>query len=246
MIEFITTHILVNLIHSVETRDTETIAISIPSFKLRKQVLEQLVDIIENQYQHIEDKDKYSTVKYIFKVKQRGREIETNNPTNFLSKDIIRPDLEYIKLILQSDPIKIDVGIHFDISNSSSINVEGNESNDVESISRRLEKVFDNPDIKSFNYIFHSKKKWLIYIPIGLVLAIVNAITYPLLILKIIYSISWMFLISLILDLLFGRLYPRIEIEEIKEIKIRKFIWWSLVAIGSAEAAKYIWLILPH
>jgi hypothetical protein len=230
----------------VETRDTETIAISIPSFKLRKQVLEQLVDIIENQYQHIEDKDKYSTVKYIFKVKQRGREIETNNPTNFLSKDIIRPDLEYIKLILQSDPIKIDVGIHFDISNSSSINVEGNESNDVESISRRLEKVFDNPDIKSFNYIFHSKKKWLIYIPIGLVLAIVNAITYPLLILKIIYSISWMFLISLILDLLFGRLYPRIEIEEIKEIKIRKFIWWSLVAIGSAEAAKYIWLILPH
>ena len=164
MIEFITTHILVNLIHSVETRDTETIAISIPSFKLRKQVLEQLVDIIENQYQHIEDKDKYSTVKYIFKVKQRGREIETNNPTNFLSKDIIRPDLEYIKLILQSDPIKIDVGIHFDISNSSSINVEGNESNDVESISRRLEKVFDNPDIKSFNYIFHSKKKWLIYI----------------------------------------------------------------------------------
>jgi hypothetical protein len=246
MIEFITTHILVNLIHSVETRDTETIAISIPSFKLRKQVLEQLVDIIENQYQHIEDKDKYSTVKYIFKVKQRGREIETNNPTNFLSKDIIRPDLEYIKLILQSDPIKIDVGIHFDISNSSSINVEGNESNDVESISRRLEKVFDNPDIKSFNYIFHSKKKWLIYIPIGLVLAIVNAITYPLLILKIIYAISWMFLISLILDLLFGRLYPRIEIEEIKEIKIRKFIWWSLVAIGSAEAAKYIWLILPH
>jgi hypothetical protein len=230
----------------VETRDTETIAISIPSFKLRKQVLEQLVDIIENQYQHIEDKDKYSTVKYIFKVKQRGREIETNNPTNFLSKDIIRPDLEYIKLILRSDPIKIDVGIHFDISNSSSINVEGNESNDVESISRRLEKVFDNPDIKSFNYIFHSKKKWLIYIPIGLVLAIVNAITYPLLILKIIYSISWMFLISLILDLLFGRLYPRIEIEEIKEIKIRKFIWWSLVAIGSAEAAKYIWLILPH
>jgi hypothetical protein len=230
----------------VETRDTETIAISIPSFKLRKQVLEQLVDIIENQYQHIEDKDKYSTVKYIFKVKQRGREIETNNPTNFLSKDIIRPDLEYIKLILQSDPIKIDVGIHFDISNSSSINVEGNESNDVESISRRLEKVFDNPDIKSFNYIFHSKKKWLIYIPIGFVLAIVNAITYPLLILKIIYSISWMFLISLILDLLFGRLYPRIEIEEIKEIKIRKFIWWSLVAIGSAEAAKYIWLILPH
>jgi hypothetical protein len=246
MIEFITTHILVNLIHSVETRDTETIAISIPSFKLRKQVLEQLVDIIENQYQHIEDKDKYSTVKYIFKVKQRGREIETNNPTNFLSKDIIRPDLEYIKLILQSDPIKIDVGIHFDISNSSSINVEGNESNDVESISRRLEKVFDNPDIKSFNYIFHSKKKWLIYIPIGFVLAIVNAITYPLLILKIIYAISWMFLISLILDLLFGRLYPRIEIEEIKEIKIRKFIWWSLVAIGSAEAAKYIWLILPH
>lgn len=246
MIEFITTHILVNLIHSVETRDTETIAISIPSFKLRKQVLEQLVDIIENQYQHIEDKDKYSTVKYIFKVKQRGREIETNNPTNFLSKDIIRPDLEYIKLILRSDPIKIDVGIHFDISNSSSINVEGNESNDVESISRRLEKVFDNPDIKSSNFIFHSKKKWLIYIPIGLVLAIVNAITYPLLILKIIYSISWMFLISLILDLLFGRLYPRIEIEEIKEIKIRKFIWWSLVAIGSAEAAKYIWLILPH
>jgi hypothetical protein len=246
MIEFITTHILANLIHSVETRDTETIAINIPSFKLRKQVLEQLVDIIENQYQHIEDKDKYSTVKYIFKVKQRGREIETNNPTNFLSKDIIRPDLEYIKLILQSDPIKIDVGIHFDISNSSSINVEGNESNDVESISRRLEKVFDNPDIKSSNFIFHSKKKWLIYIPIGLVLAIVNAITYPLLILKIIYSISWMFLISLILDLLFGRLYPRIEIEEIKEIKIRKFIWWSLVAIGSAEAAKYIWLILPH
>jgi hypothetical protein len=246
MIEFITTHILANLIHSVETRDTETIAINIPSFKLRKQVLEQLVDIIENQYQHIEDKDKYSTVKYIFKVKQRGREIETNNPTNFLSKDIIRPDLEYIKLILQSDPIKIDVGIHFDISNSSSINVEGNESNDVESISRRLEKVFDNPDIKSSNFIFHSKKKWLIYIPIGLVLAIVNAITYPLLILKIIYSISWTFLISLILDLLFGRLYPRIEIEGTKEIKIRKFIWWSLVAIGSAEAAKYIWLILPH
>jgi hypothetical protein len=223
-----------------------TIATAIPSFKLRKQVLEQLVDIIENQYQHIEDKDKYSTVKYIFKVKQRGREIETNNPTNFLSKDIIRPDLEYIKLILQSDPIKIDVGIHFDISNSSSINVEGNESNDVESISRRLEKVFDNPDIKSFNYIFHSKRKWLIYIPIGLSLAIVNALTYPLLILKIIYSISWTFLISLILDLLFGWLYPRIEIEETKEIKIRKFIWWSIVAIGSAEAAKYIWLILPH
>jgi len=229
----------------VETGDTKTIAITIPSFKLRKQVLEQLVDIIENQYQQIKDKDKYSTVKYIFKVKQRGREIETNNPTNFLSKDIIRPDLEYIKLVLQSDPIKIDVDIRFDIPNSS-INVEGNESNHVESISRRLENVFDNPDIKNFNYIFHSKKKWLIYIPIGLVLAIVNAITYPLLILKIIYSISWMFLISLILDLLFGRLYPRIEIEETKEIKIRKFIWWSIVAIGCVEAAKYIWLILSH
>ena len=230
----------------METRDTETIAITIPSFRLRKRVLEQLVDIIEYQYQQIKDKDKYSAVKYIFKVKQSGREVETNNPTNFLSKDIIRPDLEYIKLILQSDPIKIDVGIRFDIANSSSINVEGNESNHVESISRRLENVFDNPNIKSFNYIFHSKKKWLIYIPIGLVLAIVNAIAYPLLILKIIYSISWAFLISLILDLLFGRLYPRIEIEGTKEIKIRKFIWWSIVAIGSAEVAKYIWLILPH
>ena len=230
----------------METRDTETIAITIPSFRLRKRVLEQLVDIIEYQYQQIKDKDKYSAVKYIFKVKQRGRQVETNNPTNFLSKDIIRPDLEYIKLILQSDPIKIDVGIRFDIANSSSINVEGNESNHVESISRRLENVFDNPNIKSFNYIFHSKKKWLIYIPIGLVLAIVNAIAYPLLILKIIYSISWAFLISLILDLLFGRLYPRIEIEGTKEIKIRKFIWWSIVAIGCAEAAKYIWSILPH
>ena len=230
----------------METRDTETIAITIPSFRLRKRVLEQLVDIIEYQYQQIKDKDKYSVVKYIFKVKQRGRQVETNNPTNFLSKDIIRPDLEYIKLILQSDPIKIDVGIRFDIANSSSINVEGNESNHVESISRRLENVFDNPNIKSFNYIFHSKKKWLIYIPIGLVLAIVNAIAYPLLILKIIYSISWAFLISLILDLLFGRLYPRIEIEGTKEIKIRKFIWWSIVAIGCAEAAKYIWSILPH
>lgn len=229
----------------METRDTETIATTIPSFKLRKQVLEQLVDIIENQYQQIKNKDKYSTVKYIFKVKQRGREIETNNPTNFLSKDIIRPDLEYIKLILQSNPIKIDVGIRFDRPDSS-INVEGNESNHVEDMSIRLKKVFDNPDIKSFNYIFHSKKKWLIYIPIGLSLAIVNAITYPLLILKIIYSISWTFLISLILDLLFGRLYPRIETEGIKEIKIRKFVWWSIVAIGSAETAKYIWLILPH
>ena len=69
------------------------------------------MDIIENQYQQIKDKDKYSTVKYIFKIKQRGREIETNNPTNFLSKDIIRPDLEYIKLIFRSDPIKINVGI---------------------------------------------------------------------------------------------------------------------------------------
>jgi hypothetical protein len=229
----------------VETRDTETIAITIPSFRLRKRVLEQLVDIIEYQYQQIKDKDKYSAVKYIFKVKQRGREVETNNPTNFLSKDIIRLDLEYIKLVLKSDPIKIDVGIRFDMPNSS-IKVEGNESNRVESISRCLEKVFDNPDIKCFNYIFHSKQKWLIYIPIGLVLAIVNAITYPLLILKIIYSISWAFLISLLLDLLFGRLYPRIEIEGTKEIKIRKFIWWSIVAIGCAEAAKYIWLILPH
>jgi hypothetical protein len=219
--------------------------ITIPSFKLRKQVLEQLVDIIENQYQEIKDKDKYSAAKYIFKVKQREREIETNNPTKFLSKDIIRPDLEYIELILQSDPIRIDVGIRLDIRNSS-INVKGNESNHVEIISRRLEKVFDNPDIKSFNYIFNSKKKWLIYIPIGLVLAIVNAITYPLLILQIMYSISWTFLISLILDLSFGRLYPRIEIEQTKEIKIRKFIWWSIVAIGIAEAAKYIWLILPH
>ena len=219
--------------------------ITITSFKLRKQVLEQLVDIIENQYQEIKDKDKYSAVKYIFKVKKIEREIETNNPRIFLSKDTIRPDLEYIELILQSDPIKIDVGIRFDIPNSS-INVEGNESNHVEIISRRLEKVFDNPDIKSYNYIFNSKKKWLIYIPIGLVLAIVNAITYPLLILQIIYSISWMFLISLILDLSFGRLYPRIEIEQTKEIKIRKFIWWSIVAIGIAEAAKYIWLILPH
>jgi hypothetical protein len=229
----------------VETRDTETIAITIPSFRLRKRVLEQLVDIIEYQYQQIKDKDKHSTSKYIFKVKQRGREIETNNTTNFLSKDIIRPDLEYIKLVLKSDPIKIEVAIRFDMPNSL-IKVEGNESNYVENISRCLEKVFDNPDIKSSNYIFHSKKKWLIYIPIGLVLAILNAITYPLLILKIIYSISWTFLISLILDLLFGRLYPRIEIEETKEIKIRKFIWWSIVAIGSAEAAKYIWLILPH
>jgi hypothetical protein len=245
MIEFITTHIPVNLIHSVATRDTETIAITIPSFRLRKQVLEQLVDIIEYQYQQIKDKDKHSTVKYIFKVKQRGREVVTNNSTNFLSEDIIRPDLEYIKLILRSDPIKIDVGICFDIPNSS-IKVEGNQSNNVESISRRLEKVFDNPEIKSFNYIFHSKQKWLIYIPIGLILAIVNAITYPLLILKIIYSISWTFLISLILDLLFVRLYPRIEIEQTKEIKIRKFIWWGIVSIGSAEAAKYIWLILPH
>jgi hypothetical protein len=228
----------------VETRDTETIATTIPSFKLRKQVLEQLVDIIEYQYLQIKDKE-HSTIKYIFKVKQRGREIETNNPTDFLSKDIIRPDLEYIKLVLKSDPIKIEVAIRFDMPNSL-IKVEGNESNYVENISIRLEKVFDNPDIKSSNYIFHSKKKWLIYIPIGLVLAIVNAITYPLLILKIIYSISWTFLISLILDLLFGRLYPRIEIEETKEIKIRKFIWWSIVAIGSAEAAKYIWLILPQ
>jgi hypothetical protein len=136
--------------------------IEVSSVKLSKDLITDLVEIVDEHYQDCKTLDKYATVTYNYEYTtgRKKSKIETHNRDNFLSYDIVRTDLLKIQLHLDSKSPRIWVLI---IAKPGTIHIEvsGINFTQVNGITSRIEEILDSPKAKTFNWFFHSKRAYL-------------------------------------------------------------------------------------
>jgi hypothetical protein len=159
--------------------DIEVIRKKILSIRLTKNLLEELVEIIDREYKDIkkQSEKENSSVSFSYAIEEKDGEIKGESPTKFLRHDI-SPDLRSIYMRLYSKDLKISVKIHLRLSwPYTYTEVEGSDSRLVNGISAQLLRVFNNHKHKTRNDFFHSKESLIISVPIGIVVGILYSIT---------------------------------------------------------------------
>jgi hypothetical protein len=213
----------------------------IPSFKLSKDVLHDLVNIIEEESNAVRMNER-CRVTYKFKVKQREDETKTDDSAYFLTQNVIRPDLKSIELRLYSDKKEISIYIYMNKPDSF-IEIEGTDVTWVYGMASRIKAIFENPNSKRrVNDFFNSKKVLLVCILPSVLLGILHAIylsnsLYG----KVSSLICWPISYSIFLYLVFRWFFPRVETEYTRQAKIRKAI---LGGIGAIITTALVTLIL--
>ncbi len=233
------------------------------SFKLTVDLLRRLYDIIQEQYSEMEQKkteedkkaeeDKKYYKEYIYFRKEftystKNDEIETQDFDHFLK--IFNPKkFTEIRMDFRSDDRKISFWLHTSLE-LRSISVQGDEMW-VAGISKRIEDIFE--DYETMNSFFYTNSAWLIYfgIPIVIISGIIIGLTPYFISVEsgdenlnkfqtiIDYLIFLLFFIPAMpigfaVESLFHKLYPRIEIENSHQSKIRKWIIGALTAISAS------------
>lgn len=200
--------------------------VNISSVKLSENILTDLVKIIDEHYQGSKNLDKYGKVIYDYENQTTGRKtsrVEAHNRDNFLSYRIVRTDLLRIQLRLDSTSLKIWILI---IVNHGiiQIEVEGNDFTQVNGKTTRVEEIFDNPTVKTKNWLLHSKWSYFLWYPLGLLISIpsfYSLISYGLTV-SLFISFLIAFMYSFLIANYFQWLYPKVEIEGTKQVRFRK------------------------
>jgi hypothetical protein len=202
--------------------DKEKRSIQIASIRLTKEIIEDVVTIIDECYVGLKTTDTDSSVMYRYHLEGRGKEFETPNRANFLARDIIRPDLTEVELTLASKNLQISV--LFNLQGTSYINVAGLSPTEVDGVTSRLESACYNPKNRTKNYLFHQGRMFLVLF--GLASVVVTpavfstlptidnpTLAYPVLSTKILLSVVFSGVFGWILLLFLRGLYPLTEIE---------------------------------
>ena len=239
--------------------DKTTRKITIDSIKLTSDLLRKLCEVINEQsleFKKTEDeenkkaqedknyftKNVFYHASFSFSIKNNEKEYE--NSDQFLN-DCDTTKFKDIKLNFYSDERKISVW--FDREYFRDITVEGNPKW-VPGITQRIEDIVEGYETK--NKFFYSRPAWLIYfgIPIVIIIGIIFGITpffptseittndVPLLSsitknLVLLFFFIFTIPAATILETLFHRLYPRVEIENSWPTKIRKWIIGAIVTL---------------
>lgn len=220
----------------------ETSRIVLKSFRLNKKFLEDLSAIVNNEYNKTmkEENDelerKYIELEYTLKTKNKG--IETKKIENVL-KHWNPKNFQKFEINFRSSKkkIMIECGDYWNLD----VLISGNDSIWVSGLTKQIEEIFD--EYKSKNEFFHKSKAYIIYlgIPISIVwsmLTIVAALigdTNSNFELDTnIFGISSNFIMMIISMIilnsvwgwasLFHWLFPKIELEDSIQPKIRKIV----------------------
>lgn len=226
----------------------EKIKSKIIGCRITKDVLEEVSKVIEEEYQESKSTDKYSKGNYSFKVRQREREYTTDNRSNFLSNTTLRHDLMEVDVHLYSS--NTDVTVRLLLSTTmfdSYIEVTSNNLTKLNGINGRLETIFSEPKTKTRNYLFHSRRSWLISYLIILPLMAFNPLfSQNSLSEKLVSVLVWSLGPSFLLKYFFTWLFPKIETEYIIQLKIRKAVLFAIVTIGLTLLGNNVWMYMPH
>lgn len=227
----------------MEKITNEESIIEIKSVQLTKSLLSDLCKLLndENMNFNKEQADKKSQLEFLIETK--NKKIETNDSEVFL-RDGVPQKFNEIKLYFRGGDkrIKITFDTIFDIRRFT---VEGIDSVWVNGITRKLENLFQKYDTK--NGFFHTKKSWVIYFGIAIVLAAsayfslspfvsdkpLDELPIEIQIFEIFAVVLWIVLVNSVMGwaLLFRQLFPLIETENSISIKIRKWIIGGIIAI---------------
>lgn len=223
----------------------EKITSKIIGCRITKDVLDEVSKVIDEEYQEAKSTDKYSTIRYSFKVRQRDREYATDNRTNFISNNIIRPDLSLVNMQLYSRNIDVIARLHLSIMDDSYIEIKSNNLTKLNGINGRIESIFSEPTIKTRNYLFHSRWSWVISYMIAISLNVFNPLFFQYSIFdRFVWILFWSISLSIILKFFFTWLFPKVETQYSIQVKIRKAVLASIIAIGFTLLGNYIWMHL--
>jgi len=227
----------------VEEKIKEKVIVKIKSVKLTKNLIEQLCDILENQYNEFKKNNDDSIAWLKFSLGSETKEIETEDGKSFQKHNIPR-NFNEIKMRFHSLEKEIIINLMKDIE-FYELTVTGMDSMWVNGLARKLEDVFQQN--KTINNFFYSKKAGIIFyiVSIGLISAIYFIFSpflpsgfqvddflkmgfISVVIVALIGVISM--LVALVWFYSLQWFFPRIEIEDSIQVKIR--YWVLLIVIG--------------
>lgn len=207
--------------------------------------MENIVSIIDKEYGDIKNNTKeFCDVTYTIYGKDRER--ESKNPNNFLKYELSE-ELKQISIRLYSKYKRISLNLYIKGCFNSNFIVEGNDKIWIYGITNIIDNIFKNKKHKTYNRFLNSKKALVISLPLGIVYGILTSMLTNDPLFKIFGIVSMAICIPLNIHLhIFPWLYPKIETEHMRQVRIRKCIKSFLSAIGLGIIANYIWQNLPQ
>lgn len=218
---------------------TETENISINSVRLTSKLFEEICELVDEQY-HLfqEEKEKIKDSPYLrlhYTISSKRRTLDTSDSANFL-KRLSPENYADVDISLSYDDKRVNINLR-SLWGEPRITLTGKDPTWVHGLSKRFEDIFKKYATK--NNFFHSKKAYVFYFPLhgifilGMSLVAIHFIpqnAYPELKFLNNQLISWIiFLIGFpsgayLWSGLFEWLFPKVEIENSMQVKIRKWI----------------------
>jgi hypothetical protein len=213
----------------------------IPSIQLSKDLIQKVIQVLETEYGKLlenQDKDDSYYNSKNFSVERKDDSVfETDDSQKFLDSDFDR-DIDEINLQISTKNRDINVRITTRSWSDSSFSATSKDLDDiwVNGVMSKLAQTFE--DSKNSHQFWHSKKAYLIYVPIAM--AIASLVTYVsflapnanaqfLTIIWIVYSVLYPFTMSM----LFQWMFPKIETKQSKQRKVKKIIWSIVGIVGT-------------
>lgn len=235
-----------------EAENIEKTKVKIPSIKLSQTLLADLCEVISKEYSKAVSENEDSSVDYVLEGK--NHEIESHDSTSFLKYGIPK-DLKEIRIILRSRQPKKQIWIRIDMDSDylCSFDVEGTDPIWVNGISKQIEGVFER--YRNRNDLFHSKWKTALPIYFGIAGVLAYVVYLASLGLAITdsegktISLSSVLIIPILMSvwvwhIVFGWLYPQVEIESMSRVKARKFVIGAIIALILSMLGNYIYQMI--
>lgn len=223
-----------------DRRGIVTIERKIHSIKINQKLVGGIVKILENAYEEIvnQNKGETCTISYTI-IDKNGRE-KYETPDEILDKDLTK--FNTLDFYLYSNSKKILVTLHNTIYTNSGFIVEWNNSTLAHGKAGELDRLLK--DYKTPNDFFHFRKRWFLYVSVGLTLGIIAALGNKDEFGKVVYFLAWTITVPIYLNFIFGWLYPKNETEYSKQVRFRKAIGSAVVTIILGLIVTLIWQLI--
>jgi hypothetical protein len=214
---------------------------SIPSIELSKDLIQKVIRVLETEYNRLlenQDKDSAYYNSKEFSIRRKDKSLlETDDSQKFLENDFDR-DIDRIMFKISTRNKSVEVEITTSSWSDSDFSATSNDMDNtwVNGIISTLAQTFDAS--KNSYGFWHSKKAFLIYFPISIIL---SSVYYYLTIrspnaneqLAIINWVIWTFGLPFTIRLILQWVFPKVQTKQSKQKKFKKIILSIIGIIGA-------------
>jgi hypothetical protein len=214
---------------------------SVPTIELTKDLIQKVIRVLETEYDSLlenQDKDdKYYNSKE-FSIRRKDKSLlETDDSQKFLENDFDR-DIDRIVLKISTKNRSVTVEITTSSWSDSDFSATSADMNNiwVNGIMSTLSQTF-NASKNSYGF-WHSKKAFLVYFPVALIL---STVYYYLTIrspnadqqLALINWVIWTFGLPFTIRLILQWVFPKVETKQSRQKKFKKIVLSVIGLIGT-------------